>query len=162
MDIAYGYVRMVGNILRRRQYVNLSQILCGSFPQGGDAMTRRSLRVLVVDDNERVHRTISQLLQTEADIEVSCEAQNGTDAIAKARQHLPDVVLLDLTMPNMSGLEAARILKQEFPALHVVVVSQHDSRGFKWAALAAGASAYVVKSNAASDLIPELRRIQRS
>lgn len=98
-------------------------------------MTGRSLRVLVVDDNERVRRTISQLLQTEGDIEVSCEALDGADAIVKARKHLPDIVLLDLTMPNMNGLEAARALKEEFPSMHVVIVSQHDSRGFKWAAL---------------------------
>jgi DNA-binding NarL/FixJ family response regulator len=67
-----------------------------------------------------------------------------------------------VTMPNMNGLEAARILKEEFPAMHIVIVSQHDTRGFQWAALGAGVSGYVIKSNAARDLIPELRRIQRT
>ncbi|HEY3615835.1 MAG TPA: response regulator transcription factor [Candidatus Sulfotelmatobacter sp.] len=123
-------------------------------------MNGRALRVLVVDDNESVRRNICQLLRSQADFEVVCEAVDGADALCKAREHLPDVVLLDLTMPNMNGLEAARILKQEFPPIQVVIVSQHDSRGFKWAALAAGVSGYVVKSNAARDLIPELRRIQ--
>ena len=125
-------------------------------------MTGHSLRVLVVEDNESVRRTICQLLQSQADIEIACEAVDGEDAIRKAREHLPDVVILDLTMPNMNGLEAAHTLKHEFPSMHVVIVSQHDSRGFQWAALAAGVSGYVVKSNAATDLLPELRKIQHT
>jgi DNA-binding NarL/FixJ family response regulator len=123
-------------------------------------MERLPLRVLVVDDNENVRRNICHILSSQADIEVICEAVDGTDALHKARQHYPDMVLLDITMPTMNGLEAARILKREFPSMHVLIVSQHDSRGFQWAALAAGASGYVVKSNAAQDLLPEVRRIQ--
>lgn len=125
-------------------------------------MTGRALRVLVVDDNASVRRSICQLLESQADIEIASEAVDGADAIQKAREHLPDVVLLDITMPNMNGLEAAHVLKHEFPAMHIVIVSQHDSRGFQWAALAAGVSGYVVKSKAADDLIPELQKIQRT
>ena len=120
------------------------------------------LRVLVADDNERVRRTVCQLLASQTDIEVTCEAVDGADAVARARECVPDVVLLDVTMPIMNGLEAAHILKHEFPSMHVVIVSQHDSRGFQWAALAAGVSGYVVKSNAAKDLLPELRKIQHT
>lgn len=123
-------------------------------------MERPPLRVLVVDDNESVRRNIRQILQSQADIEVTCQAADGADALTQARQHHPDLVLLDITMPTMNGLDAARILKREFPSMHVLIVSQHDSRGFLWAALAAGASGYVVKSNAAQDLLPEVRRIQ--
>jgi len=123
-------------------------------------MERRPLRVLVVDDNESVRRSICQILHSQTDIEVICQAVDGADAIHQARQHHPELVLLDITMPTMNGLDAARILKREFPSMHVLIVSQHDSRGFLWAALAAGASGYVVKSNAAQDLLPEVRRIQ--
>jgi DNA-binding NarL/FixJ family response regulator len=123
-------------------------------------MDRSALRVLVVDDNENVRRAICQLLGSQSDIEVVCEAVDGADAVCKAREHLPDVVLLDVTMPTMDGLEAARILKKEFPTIEIIIVSQHDSRGFQWAALAAGVSGYVIKSNAGRDLIPELRRIR--
>lgn len=123
-------------------------------------MRGRTLRVLVVDDNESVRRSICQILRTQADFEVVCEAVDGADALAKVREHRPDVMLLDITMPTMNGLEAAEIMKQEFPSVEVVVVSQHESRGFQWAALAAGVSGYVVKSNVGRDLIPELRRIQ--
>ncbi len=125
-------------------------------------MNAHPLRVIVADDNESVRRTICQLLHSQIDIEVVCEAVDGDDAIQKARQHLLDVVLLDITMPSMDGLEAARILKQEFPSMHIVILSQHDSRGFQWAALAAGVSGYVVKSDAARDLIPELRKIRHN
>jgi DNA-binding NarL/FixJ family response regulator len=123
-------------------------------------MSERALRVLVVDDSESVRRSICQVLRSQADIEVVCEAIDGVDAINKVKEHQPDVVLLDITMPTMSGLEAAQILKEECPSVRVLIVSQHDSRGFQWAALAAGVSGYVVKSNVGSDLIPELRRIQ--
>jgi DNA-binding NarL/FixJ family response regulator len=123
-------------------------------------MKRAPLRVLVVDDNASIRRTLCQLLDSQADIEVTCEAGDGEEAVRQAREHLPDVVLLDITMPMMNGLEAARILRQECPSIQIVVVTQHDSRGFQWAALAAGVSEYVVKSNAARDLIPALRRLQ--
>ena len=123
-------------------------------------MAGRTLRVLVVDDNESVRRSICQVLRSQADIEVVCEAVDGTDAVRKIREHEPDVVLLDITMPNMNGLEVAEIIKAEFPSVQVLIVSQHDSRGFRWAALAAGVSGYVNKSDVGKDLIPELRRIQ--
>ena len=123
-------------------------------------MAARTLRVLVVDDNESVRRSICQILNSQADIEVVCEAVDGADALYKIGEHRPDVVLLDITMPAMNGLEVAETLKQKFPSVQVLIVSQHDSRGFQWAALAAGVSGYVVKSNVGRDLIPELRRIQ--
>ena len=120
-------------------------------------MNGRPLRVLVVDDNESVRRSICQLLQSQADIEVICQAVDGDDAVLKTREHRPDVVLMDVTMPKMNGLEAAKVLKQDFPSIPIIIVSQHESRGFKWAAIAAGVGGYVVKSDAARDLIPELR-----
>lgn len=87
---------------------------------------------------------------------------DGDDAVQKAREHLPDVVLLDITMPGSSGLDAARILKQEFPSKYIIIVSQHDSRAFQWAALPAGVNGYVVKSDAERELIPELRKVKRA
>lgn len=125
-------------------------------------MAAHTLRVVVVDDNESVRRSICLILRTQADIEIVCEAIDGAEAIRKIGEHQPDVVLLDITMPTMNGLEVAEIIKTEFPAVQVLMVSQHESRGFRWAALAAGVSGYVIKSNVGKDLIPELRRIQLS
>ena len=125
-------------------------------------MSEGALRVLVVDDSESVRRSICQILRSQADIEVVCEAVDGSDALKQISQYHPDVVLLDITMPTMNGLEVAEILKKEFPSVQALIVSQHDSRGFQWAALASGVSGYVIKSKVGTDLIPELRRIQDS
>jgi DNA-binding NarL/FixJ family response regulator len=120
------------------------------------------LRVLVVDDNESVRRSVRQLLNAEPDIQIVSEAVDGGDAIRKAREHTPDLVLMDITMPTMNGLEATQIIKQEIPSIQIVMFSQHDSRGFQWAALAAGASGYVVKADASRDLVPQVRRVQKT
>jgi DNA-binding NarL/FixJ family response regulator len=116
--------------------------------------------MLVVDDSEVVRRGICQILRSQADIEVICEALDGADAVRKALEHRPDMVLLDITMPVMNGFEAARRIKHEFPSTLILMVSQFDSAPFTTEAIAAGASGYVVKSNAASELIPTLRKIQ--
>ena len=117
------------------------------------------LRVLVVDDSEIVRRGICQILQTQVDLEVICEASDGADAVRKAREHRPDIVLLDITMPVMNGFEAARRIKHELPSTLILMVSQFDSAPFQREAITAGASGYVVKSNAASELIPALRKL---
>jgi DNA-binding NarL/FixJ family response regulator len=123
-------------------------------------MTPIGIRILVVDDNETVRRGICQLLRSQADIEIVCQASDGADAVRKAREHRPDLVLLDITMPTINGFEATRIIKQELPSTEILIVSQHDSEIHETDALAAGASGYVVKSNASRDLLPAVRRIQ--
>lgn len=116
------------------------------------------LRMLVVDDSDIIRRLICQILQTQADIEVVSEASDGEDAIRKVRVHRPDVVLMDITMPVMNGFDATRRIKHEFPSTLVLVVSQYDSAPFVREAIAAGASGYVVKNNASTELIPALRK----
>jgi DNA-binding NarL/FixJ family response regulator len=116
------------------------------------------LRMLVVDDSDIIRRLICQILQTQPDIEVVCEASDGEDAIRKVRVHRPDVVLMDITMPVMNGFDATRRIKHEFPLTLVLVVSQYDSAPFMREAIAAGASGYVVKDNASAELIPALRK----
>ena len=116
------------------------------------------LRVLVVDDSEIIRRFICRILQSQADIEIVCEASDGAEGVRKVREHRPDVVLLDITMPVMNGFDAARHIKHEFPSTLILVVSQFDSPAHAREAISAGASGYVVKSNASTELIPVLRK----
>jgi len=121
--------------------------------------TSTPLRVLVVDDSDVVRRAICKILQAHADIQIVCEASTGRDAVRLAREHHPDLVLMDISMPVVSGFEATRLIKHNSPDIKVIFLTQHRSRSFMKEALAAGAHGFVTKDTAARELIPELRRI---
>lgn len=118
------------------------------------------LRVLVVDDNEPVRNALCSLLR-EAGIRVVCEAANGSEAVRFAREHKPDLVLIDIAMPIMNGFEAIRMIKSERPVTQVLVVSQFDSPAFLRQATSVGASGYVRKQDATLELVAVVRRIQQ-
>ena len=118
------------------------------------------LRVLVVDDSESVRRGICRLLRSQADIDVICEASNGSDAVRMALEHKPDVVLMDVSMAVMNGLDAARRIKHELPSTEILTVSQFDSPPFEREVVVAGAAGYILKSDAAKELIPALRKFR--
>ena len=125
-----------------------------------DELTRSTpLRVLVVDDSDVVRRAICKILQAHGDIEIICEASNGRDAIRFAKEHQPDLVLMDISMPIVSGFEATRVIKHERPDIRIIFLTQHRSRSFMKEALAAGAHGFVTKDAASRELIPEVRRI---
>jgi DNA-binding NarL/FixJ family response regulator len=109
-------------------------------------MKRPPLRILVVDDSENVRHSICQLLESLADSVIS-EASDGEDAVRKARQDRPDIVLMDITMPVMNSFIAARLIKHESPSTRILMVSQYDSAAYAKEAFAAGAIGYVLKSN---------------
>jgi DNA-binding NarL/FixJ family response regulator len=122
-------------------------------------MKRRPLRALVVDDSNSIRRALCELLKSQTDIEVVYEASNGSDALRLAKEHKPDLVLLDIAMPVMNGFAATRLIKQELPNTRILIITQHDIEPFMTEAFAAGASAYVSKDNASKTLIPEVHRI---
>ncbi len=111
------------------------------------------MRILVADDNERVRQGVVRLISSHPDCIVCGEAIDGADAIAKARELRPDVVLIDVSMPGLSGLEAARRVHHEVPETKIIVMSQHDPDQLLPQVLAVGGLACVDKGRLATDLL---------
>lgn len=118
------------------------------------------MRVLVVDDHEVVRRGVRSLL-IQSNHDVCGEAVDGSDALEKARQLHPDVIVMDVSMPTLNGLEATRLIRKEVPGSEVLIMSQHDSPAMVREAFKAGARGYVVKSSMGKDLLVALDRVSR-
>jgi two-component system, NarL family, response regulator NreC len=111
------------------------------------------MRILVADDNAAVRRGVLDILATDRNYEVCGEAKDGKDAIEKAKDLIPDLVLLDISMPGLNGLEVARLLREEIPGTAIVIISQHDPSLLLPRAREAGAHACVDKSRLGTDLL---------
>lgn len=120
-----------------------------------------TIRILVVDDHPIVRQGLRTLLEGRSGWEVVGEASDGMEAIEKAGQLNPDVMVLDVTMPRMNGLEACRVIRRDLPSLEILFVTQHDSPQMMREALDAGARGYVVKSNAARDLLEAVEAVSQ-
>ena len=115
--------------------------------------------VLVVDDNPAVRKLICELFSRELDFVVCGQAENGGDAIIKAQELTPDLVVTDLSMPFMNGLEETRELKKLMPSVPIILYSAHMDRFVKKEALAAGASAAVAKTDVVAELVATARSL---
>jgi DNA-binding NarL/FixJ family response regulator len=120
------------------------------------------LRILIADDHEVVRRGLCALLQSHDGWEICAEATDGRDAVEKATQLKPDVVILDVGMPNLNGLAATRQLVQHDPRCKVIVLTITDSDQVIREALDAGARGFVLKSDAARDLVAAVEALQRN
>ncbi len=107
-----------------------------------------ALRILIVDDEKTVRSALSRLLGTRGEWKVVGEAADGAEAIGKAKELRPDVVIMDITMPEMSGLEATPAIKKAIPTAEVLIFTQHDSKQMIQEAQNAGATGYLLKSQA--------------
>lgn len=119
------------------------------------------IRVFLADDHLILREGIRSLLGKVPDIEIVGEAGEGGEAVDKVEQLLPDVVLMDITMPGMSGLEATRQIKQKYPQVKVLILTIHETNQYLSQMLQAGASGYVVKTTAASELISAIRAVHQ-
>jgi len=121
----------------------------------------RSIRVLIVDDHTLVRDGIRALLGLTAGIEVVGEATNGKEALEMVRQHVPDVVLMDLAMPVMGGLEATRRIRKEFPGTKVLALTQYDDSEYVVPVIEAGARGFVTKMAAFTELATAIQAVYR-
>ncbi len=119
------------------------------------------MRVLVVDDHEVVRRGVRSLIQSQSNYDVCGEAVDGQDAVEKARLLNPDVVVMDVSMPRLNGLEATHLIRIAQPDSEVLILSQHESSEMARQAFQAGARGYVVKSSIARDLLTALDHVSR-
>ena len=117
------------------------------------------IRVLVVDDHTIVRDGISALLELAGDIEVVGEAADGSEALAMIRKLEPNVVLMDIAMPIMGGLEATRRINKEFPRTKVLILTQYDDKEYVFPVIEAGASGFVSKIAASSELVSGIRSV---
>ncbi|NIV17426.1 MAG: response regulator [Woeseiaceae bacterium] len=108
---------------------------------------RMRLLVLLADDSEPFRRRVRDHLNKTPDFKPVGEAVNGVECIRLARQLRPDVVVMDVLMPDLNGIEATRQIKSEFPSIEVIALSMHGDEGFRHAMLEAGASTYLLKDN---------------
>ncbi len=118
-----------------------------------------SIRLLIVDDHRAIRKNIKSFLSREPDIEVVGQASDGETAVELAGKLSPDVVLMDIKMPKMNGIEAAGNILRSDAAVRIILLTAYDDRSFVVAALKAGVSGYVLKTSIMDDLIPALRAV---
>jgi two-component system response regulator NreC len=119
------------------------------------------LRVIIVDDHAVLRTGLRLLLDAESDIEVVGEAENGQQAIPLVQEIKPDIIILDLTMPGLGGLDTMKELRRLFPFCRVLVLTMHKDEGYLRRALAAGAMGYVLKQSDDQELLVALRAVAR-
>ena len=124
-------------------------------------MTRLKSSILLADDHGLVRRGLRLILDAQPDLEVVAEASDGAEATALALSEEVDLAILDISMPRMTGLQAARELQQRRPDVRVLILSMHESEQYLYEALRAGASGYVVKTVADRDLVEACRATLR-
>jgi DNA-binding NarL/FixJ family response regulator len=117
------------------------------------------MRVLIADDHTMVRESLVSVLQADGSVQVVAQASDGAEALEKALQVRPDVVVLDLSMPRLGGIEVVRRLREMLPATRVLVLTMHQEDEYVLQAVRAGASGYLVKDSAASELLAAVRSL---
>lgn len=119
------------------------------------------IKVLIADDHRVVREGLSAILKTKENIEVVGEAQDGQEAVEKARLLLPDVILMDVSMPRMSGVEATRQIKREFPHIGIIALTMYEEQQYIFDLVRAGATGYLLKDTDSAQIVQAIRSVYR-
>jgi DNA-binding NarL/FixJ family response regulator len=119
----------------------------------------KPIRLIIADDHAVVREGLAAMLEDEPDFRVVGLAATGREALSLARQHQPDIALLDITMPDMNGLEATHQIVHERAAIKVLILTMHEEEAFFFEALRAGAAGYVLKGAETEELIGAIRAV---
>jgi len=117
------------------------------------------IRVLSVDDHPRMREGIALVINSQPNMLLVAQACNGSEAIELFREHKPDVILMDLRLPDMSGIDAAVAIRTEFPEAHIIILTTFDSDTDRQRALAAGINAFVLKSGPPGKSLETIRQV---
>src|SRR3712207_1218646 len=124
-----------------------------------EAPPSRVIRIMITDDHALVRDGLRSMLEDEPGLEVVGEAANGREGVELCRSLRPDLVLMDVRMPEMDGLEATRTIKRELPETGVLMVTMHENRDYMLEATKAGAAGYVLKDASRNELVSAVRRV---
>ena len=119
----------------------------------------KNIRIMLVDDHEIVRTGLRTFLDTQPGIEVVAEASGGLEALERVSQAHPDVVVMDITMPGMDGLDATRRLKAGSASIQILALTVHEDKQYLFEMMAAGASGYITKQSAAEELVDAIRTV---
>ena len=117
----------------------------------------KPIRVMIVDDHDMVRRGLVAFLRVKADLELVGEASNGREAVDLCEQVRPDVILMDLVMPEMDGTAATRIIRERWPQVQIIALTSFQEKDLVWGALQAGAISYLLKNISVDDLAEAIR-----
>jgi DNA-binding NarL/FixJ family response regulator len=132
-----------------------------TIPLINDDLRRPSVRVLIVEDFEPFRRLVCSTLGNEADLQVICEVSDGLEAVRKAAELQPDLILLDIALPTLNGIEVARHIRKLLPESRIVFVSQESAADIVQESLRLGALGFVVKTRIASDLLLAVQAVRQ-
>ncbi|MEK7263454.1 MAG: response regulator transcription factor [Bacteroidota bacterium] len=121
----------------------------------------QKIKVLLADDHEIVRQGLRSLLEQTMDIEVIAEAEDGKEAVLKTEQFLPDVVVMDIGMPTLNGIEATRQIKKMYPDIFILILTMHATEEYIAQMLHAGASGYILKKSAYQELLQAIRAVHK-
>ena len=120
-----------------------------------------NLKILIADDHDLVRKGLRMLIEEHSGWTVCAEARSGREAVDQATQHTPDIVVIDVSMPDLNGLEATRLIRKACPKAEVLVITHHDSDEMAAEVLSAGARGYILKSDSDEELVHAVEALSR-